>query len=221
MVAASILTQSMASRAMASTTIVKCLGRMEYTSMSGAGLVKSMAWATPSDRELDRVHVVAERVVQRPGAVEHLRLDRRTQVALGFEVAAAARVVADGEDELLAHADAAHVVLEVDELLDGHHQGAGLVVGPDELPEVVHPGDVLPPAPVRRLEDGGEAHVAGDALPVERVLEVPEAALGVDGGMYDFDGRSTVRGTFTPMRPASEYPKNLSSALHQNGSLTT
>ena len=36
-------TQATASRAMASTTIAKCLGRMEWTSMSGAGLVKSMA----------------------------------------------------------------------------------------------------------------------------------------------------------------------------------
>ena len=36
-------TQATASRAMASTTIAKCLGTMECTSMSGAGLVKSMA----------------------------------------------------------------------------------------------------------------------------------------------------------------------------------
>ncbi len=120
-------------------------------------------------------------MVQRPGAIEHLRLDRGVEVALLVEVAASARVVADGEDELLAHADAPHVVLEVDELLERHHQRAALVVGAEQLAHVVHPADVLPPSPVRGLEDGGEADVAGDGLPVERVLEVPEAALRVDG----------------------------------------
>jgi hypothetical protein len=68
-------------------------------------------------------------VVQRPGPVEHLRLQRRREVVLGLEVAATSRVVLDGEDEVLAHADAAHVVIEVDELLEGHHQHVRRVVG--------------------------------------------------------------------------------------------
>ncbi len=41
-------TQATASPAIASTTTPKCLGRIECTSMSGAGFVKSMAYATPS-----------------------------------------------------------------------------------------------------------------------------------------------------------------------------
>ena len=70
--------------------------------------------------ELGRVHVVAERVVQRVAALEDFVLHLFREEGLGvLDVAAALRIVLDGEDELFPDADAAHVLVEVDELLPG------------------------------------------------------------------------------------------------------
>src|SRR2546430_16433562 len=118
-----------------------------------------------ADRELDRVHVVPERV----GETD--RVQDRTRAQIAFDrttddvtfVERSGGVVADRDDILPADRDAADVVLPLDELLKDHRlrpvprrKSAGLVVRPDELLFRVDAIDVLPSAAGVRLEDPGE-----------------------------------------------------------------
>src|SRR5256714_5511664 len=97
---------------------------------------------TVADRELDRVHVVPERVGETdriedgPGA--QITFDRTADdIPL---VERRRRVIPDRKDILATDGDAADVVLPLDELLKDHRlrpvsrrESAGLVVRPDEL----------------------------------------------------------------------------------------
>ena len=75
---------------------------------------------------------------------------------------------------------------------------------------------------MRVLEDARQADVVDDRLPVERILEVAQALVVLDARdvllVRQHDASS---GCATPSFVASDASKNLSSAVHMNGLLTT
>jgi hypothetical protein len=80
--------------------------------------------------------------------------------------------------------------------------------------------DVPPPAAVRVLEDARHPDVLDDRVPVERVLRLRSDSSWTIPGTYSLCGSTTVFGCAIPSF-ASEAPKNLSSADHMKGLLTT
>ena len=87
-------------------------------------------------------------------------------------------VVLHDVDVLAVERVAAEVLVEDDLLLEHHHELAGLVVGAEEVVRAVHPVDALPAAAGEGLEEGREADVVEDRLPVERIGEVAERRSG-------------------------------------------
>src|SRR5207245_7423027 len=100
------------------------------------------------DRELDRVHVIAERLDQGSrvlyGLVAEPALNRVRGLVALFERRLG--VVADREDVVASDADAPDVVVPVDKFLQDHRLQAGLVVRGDELLHRADDEDVLPRA---------------------------------------------------------------------------
>ena len=83
--------------------------------------------------ELDRVHLVAERGVQRLRVADDARAELGREIGVIDEVAALARIVGDRHDVGLAEREAADVLIEVDELLQRHAVRPGAVVGGEQL----------------------------------------------------------------------------------------
>ena len=135
-----------------------------------------------ADGELDGVHVVAQRLVDRVRVLDDALLERVGEELPLLHVLAVLRVVLDRQDHLAADAQAAHVLVEVDELLERHRELPRLVVGREQLAHVVDLRDVLPAAAVCRLQERGELDVVGDRLPIEREDEVAQGLLLVDRG---------------------------------------
>src|SRR5438034_1264918 len=141
---------------------------------------------TVTHRELNRVHVVTQRVGEpdrvEDGAGAQIPLDGPADDVTLVERRRG--VVADRKDILAADRDAADVVLPLDELLKDHRlrpvagrKRAGLVVGPDELLLGVDAIDVLPPAAGIRLQDRGQPRVLDERVPFERVLKVAKGLV--------------------------------------------
>src|ERR1700678_393093 len=99
----------------------------------------------------------------------------------------AAWVVGHDADFGLADDVAAEILLEVHCGLQGHAEVTGLVVCGEEFVRVVDVMNVAPTPAVVRLEEGGEAYVFEDAVPVERVLQVAQ------GARVDLRGETFVR----------------------------
>ncbi len=121
------------------------------------------------DRELDRVEVVAEGLAQGQGVALHALDERRVIAGRVLDVALRVRprgVVRHDAHVLLVDDVATEILAELDRRLEHHALAAALVIGVEELVRVVDVGDVAPAAAVMRLEEGREADVVKDAMPV-------------------------------------------------------
>lgn len=132
------------------------------------------------DGEFDGVDVVSQGLTEANGvlldafeeAFGGCWLILKVSLGVGF-----ARIVGHDAHLLLPDDVAAEVFAEVDGLLVHHAELVGAVVGLEELVARVDGMDVAPTASVDWLEksmlaDGGE-----DGVPVERILEVAQAAI--------------------------------------------
>ena len=98
------------------------------------------------DREFDRIHFVAERLIDGACVVHDAGAEIFRKIVVLDEVAAFFGIVANRQDVGLAEGEAADIALEVDEFLERHAVRRGLIVGGEQLLFVVHLVDVLPSA---------------------------------------------------------------------------
>src|SRR5437870_1124909 len=106
------------------------------------------------DGELDGVHFVAQRLVDRLRIFHHARAELRRQVLMVDQVFAFLGIIVDGDDVRFAESEASHVLIEINEFLKGHAVRRSLVVRAKEFLLVVHFVAVLPGATRYRPQDG-------------------------------------------------------------------
>ena len=125
--------------------------------------------------ELHAVHVIAQDAVEQPRVLRNPLAQRRGQVVMLHQVTPLLGVILNGHDVVLADANAAHIGIPLDVLLQHHAQRARLVIGADQLVNRIHAIAILPAAAPGVLEDGGQPHILGDGVPVQRIHEVAQA----------------------------------------------
>ena len=125
--------------------------------------------------EFDGIQVIAEGATQRErifddAIMEHLRTGHTI-----FDIAEMMRlfgIVFHDADFLLADDVTAKILVEIDACLQSHAERAGLIVGGEEFLARIDFEDVLPAAAAEGLQEGGEANVIKNFIPVQRKSEV-------------------------------------------------
>lgn len=78
---------------------------------------------------------------------------------------------------------AAEVFGECDRALQGHAERTAIVIGGEEIGRRSHFVDALPAAAIVRFQEGGEAGILEDLLPVQRIFQIPHGEFGSAVGM--------------------------------------
>ena len=125
-----------------------------------------------ADRELDRIHVIAERPHEGLRVSDHARTDFGAQVGMIEDVATFLGIVLGRENLLLTDADAPDELLPPDELLNHHRQQTRVVIVMNELVEGMADVDFFPPASMRVLQHTRQPDVFDDSSPIEWVDKI-------------------------------------------------